>query len=347
VDFSFFENKKVLITGHTGFKGSWMTELLLNAGAKVCGYALEPPTTPSLFEELHLKERLGEQSVMGDIRAFNHLKEVFDAFKPEIVIHMAAQPIVRTSYEMPKETYEINVLGTINLLECMRLVSSVKSFVNVTTDKVYENTEDNHPFTEDEKLDGFDPYANSKSCSELVTHSYTKSFLKEAGVAVSCVRAGNVIGGGDYAKDRLIPDCVRAAKKNEPIVLRHPEATRPFQHVLEPVTAYLEIAKEQYLDPEKAGYYNVGPEEQDALTVAHMADLFVEAFKEGATWIAKPDDGPHEASFLRLNNQKIKSTFSWSPKWNAKKAIEMTVEYAKATDKKQCVDKQIETYLHG
>jgi len=345
MDFSFYSNKKVLVTGHTGFKGSWMVSVLLQLGADVVGYALEPPTTPSLFEELQLKETLKEKSIIGDVRDFQHLLQVFQQFQPEVVIHLAAQPIVRTSYECPQYTYETNVMGTVNVLECIRLTESVKSFLNVTTDKVYENLEDGHPYEEDEKLDGYDPYSNSKSCSELVTHSYTRSFLQEKGVAVSTARAGNVIGGGDYADFRIIPDCIRAANKGEAIILRNPNATRPFQHVLEPIMAYLMIAMEQERDFTKAGSYNVGPEKQDALTVSHMADLFVNAWGEGASWKSLSDNGPHEANYLALNNRKLKQTFGWKPVWEAKEAVEKAVAYAKAIDKKACIKEQITCYL--
>lgn len=256
----FYKGKKVIVTGHTGFKGTWLCEILKCFGAKVIGYALEPPTTPSLFELTEMDK--GMTSYIGDIRDLTHLKEVFAKERPEIVIHMAAQPIVRESYREPVDTYAINVMGTVNVLESVRLTDSVKSVVNVTTDKVYRNNEWEKGYVETDILDGYDPYSNSKSCSELVTHSYIQSFLQEQGIAVSTCRAGNVIGGGDFAKDRIIPDCVRAASKGEQIIVRNPYSTRPYQHVLESLFAYLMVAKAQYENLGLAGCYNVGPDDQ-------------------------------------------------------------------------------------
>ena len=243
VDLNFFKSKKVLVTGHTGFKGSWLCRILINAGADVTGYSLEPPTTPNLFELSGIKEKM--KSIIGDIRDLEKLKGIFREEKPEIVFHLAAQPIVRDSYKNPVYTYETNVMGTVNICECVRLTPSVKSFLNVTTDKVYHNNEWEWGYRENDPLDGYDPYSNSKSCSELVTHSYINSFFNEMGVAVSTARAGNVIGGGDFANDRIIPDCIRAALKHEKIVVRNPYSTRPYQHVLEPLAVYLRIAQEQ------------------------------------------------------------------------------------------------------
>ncbi len=243
-DLKFFQNKNVLITGHTGFKGTWLARILLNAGANVTGYALEPPTSPSLFELMQLDKEM--HSVNGDIRDLSHLLQVFEEVQPEIVFHLAAQPIVRDSYKDPVYTYETNVMGTVNICECVRLNPCVKSFLNVTTDKVYHNREWEWGYRETDPLDGYDPYSNSKSCSELVTHSYIHSFFDEMEVAVSTARAGNVIGGGDFANDRIVPDCIRAVAKKEPIIVRNPHSTRPYQHVLEPLAAYLMIARKQY-----------------------------------------------------------------------------------------------------
>lgn len=334
----FYKNKKVLVTGHTGFKGSWMCELLKMLGAEVTGYALEPPTDPSLFELCHIRE--GMNSVVGDIRDFEHLKKVFDETKPEIVIHMAAQPIVRESYVNPRYTYEANVMGTVNVLECVRLTKSVKSFVNVTTDKVYKNKEWLWGYRENEELDGFDPYSNSKSCSELVTHSYKSSFFdSEDAPAISTARAGNVIGGGDFAKDRIIPDAVRAIEKGEDIIVRNPYSTRPYQFVLEPVTAYLMIAEKQYEDKEYAGYYNVGPDDTDCYSTGKLIDLFCDKWEEETgirpNWINKSDGGPHEANFLKLDCSLLKSTFGWSPRWNVETAMVKIVEFSNAYIKKQ------------
>lgn len=349
LDLSFYKNKRVLVTGHTGFKGAWLTRILVNAGAVVTGYALEAPTKPSLFEAADIAD--GMNSVIGDIRDFDKLKAVFDGFQPEIVFHLAAQPIVLTSYEQPKYTYETNVLGTVNLLECVRLCQSVKSVLNVTTDKVYENNESGKPMKEGQPLDGFDPYSNSKSCSELVTHSYKRSFFDKAGVAVSTARAGNVIGGGDFADNRIIPDCVRAAVKGEAITLRNPNSVRPYQHVLEPLYVYLMIAEAQYKNIEFADYYNVGPNETDCLTTGELAGCFCESWGNGQSYTVLNKEGPHEANFLKLDCTKIKTVFGWSPKWNAKTAVEKTVEWtrvwASGGDCRFKLDEQINEFFKG
>lgn len=346
-DLNFYKGKKVLVTGHTGFKGSWMCKVLTNWGAETAGYSLNPPTKPSLFEIAEIEKDI--KSYIGDIRDLKNLKAVFDEFQPEIVIHLAAQPIVRDSYKDPVYTYETNVMGTVNILECVRNSKSVKSFLNVTTDKVYENKEWCWGYRENEPLDGYDPYSNSKSCSELVTHSYKNSFFKDTDIAVSTARAGNVIGGGDFANDRIIPDCIRAAEKKEDIIVRNPHSTRPYQHVLEPVYAYLMIAAKQYENREYAGYYNVGPDDVDCFTTGSLVDLFISKWGEGMKWIDKFDGGPHEANFLKLDCSKLKSTFGWKPHWNLDKAIEMTVEWTKCWlsggNIRECMDKEIEKFL--
>ncbi len=343
----FYKGKRVFITGHTGFKGSWLCKILINAGSIVAGYSLEPPTSPSLFAISQIDKKI--VSIVGDIRDYKTLKKAFDEFKPDIVFHLAAQPIVRDSYKDPKYTYETNVIGTVNILECVRSNPCVKSFLNVTTDKVYENNDlDNHGFVEDEKLDGFDPYSNSKSCSELVTHSYKKSFLQD--VAVSTARAGNVIGGGDFANDRIIPDCVRAMQKGDNIIVRNPYSTRPYQHVLEPLFAYLMIAQRQYENAEYQSWYNVGPDEVDCFETGALVDLFCKHWGSGARWINKYDGGPHEAAFLKLDCTKLKRTFNWKPRWNLDKAIEKTVEWYKCWltngDINGCMNKQIEEFYN-
>lgn len=346
-DIEFYKGKKVLITGHTGFKGTWMSRILVNAGALVTGYSLEPPTKPSLYQLCDMESKMN--SVMGDIRDLEKLKEVFRQVKPEIVLHMAAQPIVRDSYKEPVYTYDVNVMGTVNICECVRLNPCVKSFLNVTTDKVYENKEWEWGYRENERLDGYDPYSNSKSCSELVTHSYKNSFFRDMEVAVSTARAGNVIGGGDFAGDRIVPDCVRAAMKKEDIVVRNPHSTRPFQHVLEPVAAYLMICERQYKDRAYEGYYNVGPEEADCVTTERLVDTFCQKWGDGQKWIDRYDGGPHEANFLKLDCSKLKSTFDWKPRWDFDRAMEMTVEwskvYAEQGDVLACMDRQIKEYL--
>ena len=326
MDLSFYKGKRVLVTGHTGFKGAWLCKMLTMLGADVTGYALEPPTEPNLFGML----KLPLNSVIGDIRDFDKLKAVFDDFKPEIVLHLAAQPIVRDSYKMPRYTYDVNVMGTVNICECIRLSDSVKSFLNVTTDKVYENEDLNIAFTEDMKLDGYDPYSNSKSCSELVTHSYQKSFLNAQGVAVSTARAGNVIGGGDFANDRIVPDSVRAVMSGEQIIVRNPYSTRPFQHVLEPLYVYLLIAMKQYENRDFAGYYNVGPDDSDCITTGELCDIFCKHYGEGAEWKnISEKNAVHEAGFLRLDTSKLKSTFGWEPVWNIDTALHKVVEWTK------------------
>lgn len=352
VDLSFYRGKRVLVTGHTGFKGAWMCEVLLNAGASVTGYALEAPTNPSLFQMLSLSTRIN--SVIGDVRDLNHLKKVFEDVRPEIVIHMAAQPIVRESYRSPVYTYEVNVMGTVNVLECIRTTDSVRSFINVTTDKVYKNKEWEWGYRENEELNGYDPYSNSKSCSELVTDSYRNSFFAGRDIAISTMRAGNVIGGGDFASDRIIPDCVRAAKEGKSIIVRNPYSTRPYQHVLEPVMAYLLVAERQYADLHLAGSYNVGPDESDCLTTGQIVSMFCRQWNEwmGADiiWESKSDNGPHEANFLKLDCSKIKSRFKWYPKWTIQVAIEKSVElygcYIKGESMHNCIQQQIDDYLN-
>lgn len=358
----FFKNKKVLVTGHTGFKGTWLCEILRCFGAKVVGYALEAPTNPALFELLKMDGKM--ISHVGDIRDLAHLKEVFAQEKPEIVIHLAAQPIVRESYHNPVETYAINVQGTVNVLECVRLSDTVKSVINVTTDKVYQNREWERGYVETDILDGYDPYSNSKSCSELVTHSYTQSFLKEQDIAVSTCRAGNVIGGGDFATDRIIPDCVRAAEKGQKIIVRNPCSTRPYQHVLEPLFAYLMVAKAQYEHPCLAGCYNIGPDDNNCVTTGELTEQFCRIWNQQClneaqtvSWISQSDHGPHEANFLKLNCTKLKDTFGWSPKWSIEQTLQKVVEFErirlysrmeKQTELlEQCMKKQIDEYMRG
>ncbi|MGN0114202.1 MAG: CDP-glucose 4,6-dehydratase [Monoglobaceae bacterium] len=347
-DMSFYKGKKVFVTGHTGFKGSWLCKMLKNAGAEVTGYSLNPPTQPSLFEIADIAQDVN--SVIGDIRDYDALKAAFDAAQPEIVLHLAAQPIVRDSFKNPAYTYETNVMGTVNILECVRNSNCVKSFLNVTTDKVYLNKEWAWGYRENEELDGYDPYSNSKSCSELVTHSYKRSFFDGGEVAISTARAGNVIGGGDFANDRIIPDCIRAAIKHEDIIVRNPFSTRPYQHVLEPLYAYLMIAAVQYKDKEFVGCYNVGPDDVDCFQTGALVDLFVSKWGEDIKWVNRYDGGPHEANFLKLDCSKLKATFGWKPRWNLSKAIEMVVEWSKCWvsggDIRSCMDKQIDIFLN-
>ncbi len=349
-DLTFYKDKKVLITGHTGFKGTWLSRILINAGANVTGYSLEAPTEPSLFGLCRMADKMN--SVTGDIRDLAHLEAVFEEVQPEIVFHLAAQPLVRDSYAKPVYTYETNVMGTVHICECVRKNLCVKSFLNVTTDKVYENKEWVWGYRENEPLDGYDPYSNSKSCSELVTHSYKNSFFNQMEVAVSTARAGNVIGGGDFANDRIVPDCIRAAMKKETIIVRNPFSIRPYQHVLEPLAAYLMIAKAQYEDKQYQGYYNVGPDESDCVTTGRLVDVFCEKWNadgSSAKWVNQYDGGPHEANFLKLDCSKLKSVFGWKPVWNFEKAIEQSVVWAKIYEKGgdvlACIDQQINEFF--
>ena len=347
---AFYKNKKIFITGHTGFKGMWLCKILMNFGAEVTGYALDAPTEEGkkILQAIELEKEI--TSVYGDIRDYKNLKQAFDKAQPEIVIHLAAQPIVLESYKDPVTTYSTNVMGTVNILECIRNSSCVKSFLNVTTDKVYKNNEWVWGYREDEPLDGFDPYSNSKSCSELVTHSYKNSFFADGSAAISTARAGNVIGGGDFAADRIIPDCIRATYQNKIITVRNPYSTRPYQHVLEPLFAYLMIAKMQYEDIKYSGYYNVGPDECDCVTTGQLVDIFCNAWGNGQIWKSMAIDTPHEANFLILDCSKLKATFNWQPRWHIDKAVEKTVEWAKAWYKEpqaisEIMDKQIKEFF--
>jgi len=349
MDLSFYKGKTVLITGHTGFKGSWMCKVLQKIGANVVGYSLQSPTDPSLFEMAKLGEKM--HSIIGDIRDLDRLNEIFDQYQPEIVIHMAAQPIVRESYVNPVYTYETNVMGTVNILEAVRLHDCVKSVINVTTDKVYRNNEWAWGYRENDILDGYDPYSNSKSCSELVTSSYKKSFFQDREIVISTCRAGNVIGGGDFAKDRIIPDCVRAQEKNAKIIVRNPYSIRPYQHVLEPICTYLKLAELQLKDRKKyEGNYNIGPDDQDCVTTGELVDLFCKGWGEDATWEDRSEkNAPHEAGFLKLDCSKIKQTMGWKPKWHIAEAVNNCVKWSKiyldGGNIVEEMDKEITDYL--
>lgn len=349
MDLSFYKNKRVLVTGHTGFKGTWLCKILVNAGAIVTGYSLEPPTKPNLFDISGLEKEM--KSVIADIRDLEKLKTVFAEAQPEIVFHLAAQPIVRESYKDPRYTYETNVMGTVNLLECVRLNPCVKSVLNVTTDKVYKNNEWCWGYREDEPLDGFDPYSNSKSCSELVTHSYINSFFADGQTAVSTARAGNVIGGGDFASDRIIPDCVRAVSENKEIIVRNPYSTRPYQHVLEPLSAYLLIAQNQYENKKYSGFYNVGPDECDCVQTGELVELFCKHWGENSSWKnISEENAPHEANFLKLDCSKIKSVLKWQPKWHIDECMKYTAQFYKAwlagEDVPAEMDREIKEYFY-
>lgn len=343
----FYKGKKVLVTGHTGFKGSWLCTILKLAGAEVTGYALPPSEGENLFGIADVAT--GISSYNGDIRNLHDLESVFLKHHPEIVIHLAAQPLVRESYLNPVYTYETNVMGTVNLLECVRKSDSVRSVLNVTTDKVYENKEWEWGFRENERLNGYDPYSNSKSCSELVTGSYKKSFFQHTDIQVSTVRAGNVIGGGDFSKDRIVPDCIRAATQGIPIAIRNPYAVRPFQHVIEPLMAYLLIVARQSEDPTLSGNYNVGPDGENCITVGELTDLFCNCWGEQMSWHGQQEKGPHEDNFLRLDCSRIKQKLSWEPTWGIEKTIRKIVDWQKSyqtrNNMKQVMERQIQEYI--
>jgi len=343
----FYKNKKVFLTGHTGFKGTWLCRILLQAGADVTGYALDPQTNPSLYIQTETEKDV--HSIISDIKNRDTLVKAVMRKEPDIVFHLAAQPIVRFSYREPAATYDTNVMGTVNILEAARQTSSVKSFVNVTTDKVYENKEWQWGYRENENLCGFDPYSNSKSCSELVTYSYRNSFFtSENSPAISTARSGNVIGGGDYAEDRIIPDCVRAVNSKKEIILRNPHSTRPYQHVLECLYGYLLLAEKQYNDKSIQGAYNFGPNDESCVTTGDLASLFCDAWGSGASWQVQGDGGPHEANFLKLDCSKAKVVLGWKPHWNIKTAVEKTVEFAKVqsdSERLACIDRQIKDYF--
>lgn len=322
--------------------------MLLLAGAEVTGFAL-PPESHSLFEIAGLDRKM--QSVYGDIRDFDNLWSAFEVVRPELVFHLAAQPIVRESYRDPLGTYHTNVMGTVHILECVRQSDCVRSFLNVTTDKVYQNQQWPWGYRETDMLNGFDPYANSKSCSELVTNSYRNSFFAVNGPAVSTARAGNVIGGGDFSIDRIIPDCVRAARACVPIQIRNPASVRPYQHVLEALSAYLLIVEKQYGDGKLAGCYNVGPEDGGCLTAGELADLFCKYWGGGVRWEHTGQDGPHEDAVLRLDCSKIQSALGWRPRWDAERAVKETVLWTKAwldgQDTTACMERQINAFFGG
>lgn len=343
----FYKGKKVLVTGHTGFKGTWICKILNNMGADLTGYSLEPPTNPSLYRMCGIEHEM--KSIIGDVRNFQQLKNVFEEVQPELVIHLAAQPIVRESYKKPVYTYETNVMGTVHVCECIRLNTCVRSFLNVTTDKVYQNNEWEWGYRENDPLDGYDPYSNSKSCSELVTHSYIHSFFNDMDVAVSTARAGNVIGGGDFANDRIIPDCIRAALRRDKIIVRNPYSIRPYQHVLEPLMAYLIIMQKQYEDSKYSGFYNIGPDEKDCIATGDLVELFCECWGEGQKWENQSMEGPHEAKFLKLDCSRIKQKYGWRPRWDVREAIEKTVEWFKVYklngNISDCMDKQISEFI--
>ncbi|ETT07719.1 CDP-glucose 4,6-dehydratase [Providencia alcalifaciens] len=331
---NFWLNKKVFITGHTGFKGSWLSLWLLEMGAIVKGYSLAPPTTPSLFEEMQLWARM--ESIEGDIRDFMHLRQEIHAFKPDIVFHMAAQPLVRLSYDEPIETYSTNVMGTVYLLEAVKQVGGIKAVVNITSDKCYENKEWVWGYRENEPMGGYDPYSNSKGCAELVASSYRQSFFNknkyhEHGCAIASVRAGNVIGGGDWALDRLIPDMLKAFSSNEKVEIRNPHSIRPWQHVLEPLSGYITVAEHLYNDGcEYAEGWNFGPKDEDAKSVEWIANQLSNLWGNNAEWFISAGEHPHEAHYLKLDCSKAKMRLDWQAVWNLQQTLEKIVNWQKA-----------------
>ena len=333
VNATFWQGKKVLVTGHTGFKGSWLSLWLQSMGAEVTGYALAPPTHPSLFEVAEVG--LSMTNIIGDIRDLDNLQAVLAEHQPEIVIHMAAQPLVRYSYQNPVETYSTNVMGTVNQLEAVRKTPSVKAVVNITTDKCYENREWAWGYRENEPMGGYDPYSNSKGCAELVSAAYRSSFFNTDtyavhGVALATARAGNVIGGGDWAEDRLIPDIMRAITQGQPVNIRNPHAIRPWQHVLEPLSGYLVLAKKLYEEgPAYAEGWNFGPNDQDAQPVQWIVERLTQAWGDGASWHVDEGDHPHEAHYLKLDCSKAKSRLDWHPKWHLDEALGRIVDWQK------------------
>ena len=316
----FWQGKKVFLTGHTGFKGSWLSLWLESLGANVHGYALNPSTMPNLFSAANVSKGIAN-STIADIRDSSSLEKAMLLAQPDIVFHLAAQPLVRYSYVKPVETYATNVMGTVNLFEAVRKTASVRAVVNITTDKCYENKEFLRSYTEDDAMGGYDPYSSSKGCSELVTAAYRRSFLSEAGVAVATARAGNVIGGGDWAADRLLPDFLRAIDAKEKLIVRSPNAIRPWQHVLEPLSGYLMLAERLFVDGENfAGAWNFGPSDQDARTVAWIVEKLV-ATTPNASWKIDADPQPHEANYLKLDSSKAQTQLGWQPRWNLENAL--------------------------
>lgn len=350
----FYNNRKVLITGHTGFKGSWLCLLLTQLGTDVYGYALKPPTNPSLFDEARIGELI--TSFIGDIRDLAYLQEVLQKVQPEIVIHMAAQPLVRDSYLIPVETYAINVMGTVHLLEACRNTPSVKAIVNVTTDKCYENKEWHWGYRENEPMGGYDPYSNSKGCSELVTSSYRNSYFNPIdynnhGVALASARAGNVIGGGDWANDRLIPDFIRAISAGETLKIRSPFAIRPWQHVLEPLTGYLTLAQKLFTEgPAFSGGWNFGPNDSDAQNVEWISKTICEMWGDSASYEVDTNPQPHEANYLKLDCSKAKAELNWFPKLDIETTLKSIVDWNKAflngENIREATIKQINQYFN-
>lgn len=322
----FWRGKRVLMTGHTGFKGSWLSLWLQSLGAELRGIALEPPTKPALFNVARVSEGMDHQ--IADIRDYDKIRALVADYQPEILIHMAAQPLVRLSYRQPIETYATNVMGTVHVLEAARYAGSVKALVNITTDKCYENKEWMWGYREDEPMGGYDPYSSSKACAEIVSSAYRKSYLKEEGISMATARAGNVIGGGDWAQDRLVPDILRALENQEPVLIRNPGAIRPWQHVLEPLSGYLILAERLYEHGQTdAEGWNFGPRDEDAQSVEWIVDLLCKSWGQGASWAVQPGDHPHEASYLKLDTSKARQRLRWMPRWSLQNALSRITDW--------------------
>jgi len=349
IDSSFWHGKRVLLTGHTGFKGGWLSIWLASLGSQVRGYSLEPNSSPSLFNEANVGDLVDSQ--IGDIRDKDLLHASMAAFNPDIVIHMAAQSLVRYSYDEPVETYEVNVIGTVNVLEAVRTCSRVKAVVIITTDKCYENDERSFGYSENDPMGGYDPYSSSKGCAELVTSAYRRSFLQERNVCVATVRAGNVIGGGDWAANRLIPDILRSFEKDECVLIRNPDAVRPWQHVLEPLSGYLILAQKLYDgDINFAEGWNFGPNDQDAKPVSWILDKMIKHWSN-ASWMLDQESNSHEANVLKLDISKAQSKLRWYPTWNLEYTLEKIIKWHQAWQNQEnmqekCLD-EIKEYVRS
>jgi CDP-glucose 4,6-dehydratase len=345
---SFFHGKKIFVTGHTGFTGTWLCHILVHAGGEVTGYGLEPTDSPFFYTQTDIEKNI--HSIIGDIRERDKVINAVKEIKPDIVFHLAAQPLVRLAYRQPVLTYDINVMGTVHILEALRFTSSIRSLVNVTTDKVYENKEWLWGYRENDNLCGLDPYSNSKSCSELVTVSYRNSFFNtEESAAISTARSGNVIGGGDYAEDRIIPDCIRAAIAGKDITLRNPYPIRPYLHILDCLWGYLLLAEKQFASRSLAGEYNFGPDEKNCVSTGTLAELFCDTWGQNIHWnVQGAVDNFLEANFLKLDSAKAKDLLGWKPAWDIKTGLKKVVEFAKIkTDKgrQACIEDQIKSYF--
>lgn len=338
-DSKFWSGRRVFLTGHTGFKGSWLSLWLSELGAELTGYSLSPPTSPSLFVEARVEQRISK-SVIGDIRDLAALTAVMQNARPEIVIHMAAQSLVHDSYTDPIRTYDSNVMGTINVFESILKTDSVKAVINVTTDKCYENKEWEWGYRENDRLGGHDPYSASKACSEIISSSYNNSFFKEKKIALATVRAGNVIGGGDWAKDRLVPDIIRSFIEHKTVLIRNPDSIRPWQHVLEPLSGYLALSEKLICEPKKfSSSWNFGPDDNDCVPVSTLTEIMVNKWGGDSAWTYDDKFFPHEAHYLKLDCSKSKFLLRWTPSWNITNALDKTTEWYKAWSNNEDMEK--------